>query len=117
MSRLREALAALRSAEEGSFGECATYRPADGDPVKVVAVPGRTVFRQRNEYGAYVRTETRDFVVRRDLLPAEPRAGDEIEWAGRRFEVLAPGGEPAWRWSDPLHVSVRIHTKHTGGES
>jgi len=116
MPVLRKALAALRASEERWFGETVTYVPFGGGGYPVVAVPGRTVFRQQNEYGAYVRTETRDFVVKREHLAAEPQKGDEIEYAGRRYEVLAPGGEPAWRWSDPAHTAYRIHTKLTEGE-
>ena len=37
--------------------------------------------------------------------------GDTIAYGGRTFEVMAPGGEPVWRWSDPYHQVYRIHTK------
>ena len=33
------------------------------------------------------------------------------------YEVLAPNGEPVWRWSDPYRTALRVHTKHTGGET
>jgi len=117
MSMLREALSALRATEENWFGEKIAYAPLDGARHEITAVPGRTVFRQQNEYGTYIRTETRDFIVRCEQLSGEPQRGDEIEYGGRRYEVLAPNGEPAWRWSDPLHTAYRIHTKLTGGES
>jgi hypothetical protein len=32
------------------------------------------------------------------------------------YEVLAPGGEPPWRYSDPYRRTLRIHTKHVGTE-
>src|SRR5574344_579045 len=117
MSVLSEAMNALRATEEQWFGEEIDYVPLDGVRYKVTAVPGRTVFRQQNEYGAFVRTETRDFIVKRESLAAEPRKGDEIVDGGKTYEVLAPNGEPAWRWSDPTHTAYRIHTKLTEGES
>ncbi len=117
MSMLREAISALRDAESDCFGEEIQYAPTGGEPYGVTAVPGRTVFSQRNEYGLYVRVETRDFIIRREQLAAEPQRGDEIVFDSRRYEVLAPGGEPVWRWSDPMHTAYRIHTKLTEGES
>ena len=117
MSVLRKAIDALRASEERWFGEEIGYVPLGGTSYRVTAVPGRTVFRQQNEYGAFVRTETRDFIVRREQLAAEPQKGDEIAYGGRTYEVLAPNGEPAWRWSDPTHTAYRIHTKLTEGES
>jgi hypothetical protein len=46
----------------------------------------------------------------------EPRAGDIIKTTHNgsesRFEVVSPGGdEPAWRFSDPNRVRVRVHTR------
>ena len=77
----------------------------------VNAIVGRTVFKQTNESGAFVRTQTRDFLIGRNNLDCEPAAGDTIRYDGREFEVMAPGGEPVWRWSDPYHQVYRIHTK------
>jgi hypothetical protein len=33
------------------------------------------------------------------------------------YEVMAPGSEPAWRWSDDYRTTLRIHTKYVGRES
>jgi len=30
--------------------------------------------------------------------------------------VMAPGKEPAWRYSDPYRKTLRIHTKHVDTE-
>lgn len=117
MSILRKAVEAMRAEEEDWFGEEVAYVPLGGVRYEVTAVPGRTVFRQQNEYGAYVRTETRDFIVRKEQLAAEPQKGDEVVYGGKTYEVLVPNGVPAWRWSDPTHTAYRIHTKLTGGES
>ena len=71
------------------------------------------------------RTESRDFLVlAADLVLAGkaelPRAGDRIrETDGGQiflYEVMAPGGEPPWRYSDPYRRALRIHTKFVGME-
>ena len=96
-----------------------------GDSVDLAATIGRTAFEQADEYGVIHRTESRDFLVRAaDLVLAGqaelPRAGDRIrETAGTQifvYEVMAPGGEPPWRYSDPYRRTLRIHTKFIGME-
>lgn len=114
MSLLSDAVTSLRATEESSFGEEAEYRRRDGTTVRVTAVPGSAAFVQRGEYGTYARVELRDFIVRREALPSDPEAGDEIVFGGRAYEVAAPNGEPAWRWSDAHGVAIRIHTKYVG---
>lgn len=114
MSLLSDAVNALRTTEEAAFGEEAEYRRRDGTAVRVTAVPGRTAFVQRGEYGAYARVELRDFIVRREALASDPEAGDEIVFGGRVYEVSAPSGEPAWRQSDAHGVAIRVHTKYVG---
>jgi len=95
------------------------------DSVNVAATIGRTEFEQADEYGIVHRTESRDFLVLAvDLVLAGkaelPRAGDRIrEAAGEQvfvYEVMAPGGEPPWRYSDPYRRTLRIHTKFVGME-
>ena len=33
------------------------------------------------------------------------------------YEVLAPGNEPHYRYSDPFRQVLRIHSKHVGTEA
>ena len=112
---IRSGIDALRSAQLDVSSTDVTYRRG-GMETSVKAVVGRTVFRSTNDYGVWVRTETRDFIVRADQLGLEPRQGDVIDFDGCEYEVLAPYGEPVWRWSDPYRTARRIHTKLTGGE-
>ena len=91
------------------------YVRRDGGTLPLDATPGRTLFRAENEYGVTVRTETRDFLVAASDLPGDPERGDAILCDGFRYEVLAPNGEPVWRWSGSCRVTRRIHTKETGG--
>ncbi len=95
------------------------------DSVNVPATIGRTEFEQADEYGVVHRTESRDFLVRTDALvlgdkAVLPQAGDRIrETAGEQvfvYEVMAPGGEPPFRYSDPYRRTLRIHTKFVGME-
>ena len=91
--------------------------------VELTATVGRTEFEQVDEYGVVHRTESRDFLVSAEDLILNavevlPAAGDVItEDDGTKtytYEVMAPGGEPPWRHSDPQRVRLRIHSKHVG---
>jgi hypothetical protein len=52
--------------------------------------------------------------------PILPQRGDIIrETQGDKtlvYEVMAPGKEPAWRWSDAFRKVLRIHAKQVGTE-
>lgn len=90
------------------------------DSVDVAASIGRTEFEIDDGFGVLQKFESRDFLI----LAAElvlsgasvlPERGDRIEetvgtttWV---YEVMAPGKEPAWRYSDPYRKTLRIHTK------
>jgi len=96
------------------------------DSVALAATIGRTEFEQADEYGVLHRIEARDYVIRAaDLMlggeTVLPKAGDQIhETEGavtHIYEVMAPGGEPPWRYSDPYRVALRIHTKHVKTEA
>ena len=93
--------------------------------VELNATIGRTAFQQADEYGVVHHTESRDFLVLTAALvlggsPALPQAGDRIlEADGTKtlvYEVMAPNGEPPWRYSDPYRTTLRIHTKHVATE-
>jgi hypothetical protein len=96
------------------------YCRAD-DSVEVAATVGRTVFEIDDGSGAVERFESRDFLIGSSALPVdEPRPGDKVkEAAGGKlvvYEVMAPGKEPCWRWSDPFRRTVRVHTKQIDEE-
>ena len=92
----------------------------DGAMVAVPATIGRTVFEIAREYGPLEKTESRDFLILSKALLLNgnhilPIRGDRItEHIGDQllvYEVMAPGNEPEWRWSDPYRRTLRIHTK------
>lgn len=96
-----------------------------GDSVDLAATIGRTEFEQADEYGVVHRTESRDFLVLSAALVLAgkavlPLAGDRVrETDGDQifiYEVMAPGGEPPFRYSDAYRRTLRIHTKHVDME-
>jgi len=94
--------------------------------VAMVASIGRTIFDVDNGFGVVERTESRDYLVlSADLVlagvPVLPERGDRVrETQGTTtyiYEVMAPGKEPHWRYSDPYRKTLRIHTKHVSTEA
>jgi len=94
--------------------------------VALAASIGRTIFDIDNGFGVVERTESRDFLVfAADLLLAGisvlPERGDRVrETQGTTtyvYEVMAPGKEPHYRYSDPYRKTLRIHTKHISTET
>ncbi len=98
----------------------------------VQATIGRTLLKLDDGMGG-VRMEwtDRDFLIQAlDLemagIAIPPQRGDRIaelkssDQAGSHyelFEVLTPGQEPHWRWSDCFFKLMRIHTKRIGSET
>ena len=95
------------------------------DSVLLQATIGRIVFEIDNGNGVLERIESRDFLVLAVNLvllgsAVLPKRGDRIrETQGTVtyvYEVMAPGKEPEWRWSDPYRKTLRIHTKQIDTE-
>ncbi len=93
--------------------------------VELLATIGRTEFEQVDEFGIVHKLQSRDLLIRAaDLvLNSEltlPKAGDRVrETVGTQtfvYEVMAPGGDPPWRYSDPYRQTLRVHTKHVSTE-
>jgi hypothetical protein len=92
----------------------------------VQATIGRTLLKLDDGYGG-VRMEwtDRDFLIHAaDLIlggePTLPARGDLIRETDSGvtyvYEVMAPGNEPPWRWSDVYRQVLRIHTKQIAVE-
>ena len=88
--------------------------------INAAATIGTTIFRLDIGPGITERIEARDFLIAATdlaVLPAfqQPQRGDrviETDATHRHsYEVIAPGHEPVWRWSDPNRACYRIHTK------
>lgn len=97
-----------------------TYRRGAAS-VELTAPVGRTEFAAVDAAGVATTYESRDYLpMAEDLVlvgvQIVPLPGDRIEEtdaAGvtRTYEVMAPGKEPCWRWSDASYLRRRIHTK------
>lgn len=93
--------------------------------VEVQATVGRTVFEAADAYGVVERTESRDFLILTADLVLDgqvvlPERGDRIRETqdGKVYvyEVMAPGKEPCYRFSDVYRQTLRIHTKQVAAE-
>jgi hypothetical protein len=93
--------------------------------VELLATIGRTDFEQVDEFGIVHKLQSRDFLIRATDLVLNneltlPKAGDRVrETVGTQtfvYEVMAPGAEPPWRYSDPYRQTLRVHTKHVSTE-
>lgn len=111
MGILEQAAEWLESRRLMELSVPAVYVRRSGERIPVNVTPGRTLFRAEDQYGVTVRTESRDFLIAASELSNEPERGDSVIHAGCRYEVLAPSGEPVWRWSGSYHWTRRIHTK------
>ena len=96
------------------------------DTVEVPATIGATVFQIDDGAGSLLRIESRDYLIRAvDLVLGGnailPKRGDRIrEASGTQvivYEVVGPGDEPCWRWSDAYRQTLRIHTKQVDTET
>ncbi len=116
---LQEAAEWLGRQQQKHLARLVQYRRGDA-ALDLLATVGRTVFEVDSGTGVLERIESRDFLIAAaDLVfdgqVSVPRSGDQIlETCGATtlvYEVMAPGHEPAWRYSDPYRVTLRIHTK------
>ncbi len=97
----------------------------DDEAVNVQATIGKTEFEIDDGSGVLQRVESRDYLIptadlRLGGVQTLPVVGDRIrETQGSRtfvYEVLAPGKEPHYRYSDEFRRLLRIHTKLVGNE-
>ena len=96
------------------------------DQVPIKATIGKTEFEIDDGSGVVQRIQSRDFLVHAADLQISgsetlPQAGDQIRETQATstfvYEVMAPGDEPHYRYSDPFRKLLRIHTKHVATES
>ena len=95
------------------------------ESVEVQATVGRTVFEITDAYGVVEHSESRDFLITAaDLVlggqAVLPERGDSIRETQDDktfvYEVMAPGKEPHYRFSDVYRRTLRIHTKQVAIE-
>jgi hypothetical protein len=86
------------------------------EALEILACIGKTLFEVDDGNGAVERHESRDFLISASALTLGlPQSSDRIRETQDGhvyvYEVMAPGKEPCWRWSDPYRLTLRIHTK------
>ena len=95
------------------------------EQVPVKATIGKTEFELDDGSGVVVRIQSRDYLIHAADLqlsgsPTLPVAGDRIrETQGDKtfvYEVMAPGNEPHYRYSDTFRKLLRIHSKYVASE-
>ena len=95
------------------------------DFAQVHAAIGRSVFEVDSGFAVLERVESRDYLVPAAELVLNgettlPARGDRIKETDGAvvfvYEVMAPGNEPHFVFSDPYRRTLRIHTKFIGTE-
>ena len=120
MGLLSRGMAWLSDTLGTAAGESVTYTRGS-DSVSLTAWVGRTLFATQS-VGSTARVEwgERDYLIPvADLVLATvavtPRKGDRISQVidgdTLVFEIVAPGNEPSWRYSDPGRTLYRVHCK------
>ena len=119
---LGQGLAWLERQRASFLTKPVTYRRGAQERV-VAATVGKTTFEVLTAGGVLERIESRDYLIAASELAGlgPPQRGDQVieDSGGARHtaEVLAPGREPHWRWSDANRTCYRMHTKHLSTES
>lgn len=115
---LRSGMSWLSARLQDSASQTATYRRGEVSNSSVLATLGQSEFPRESQEGLTTEERTQDFIVAVSQLTLEgsaitPEPGDQIEVADiGTFEVCSPGSSsPAWRYSDPFHKLIRIHTR------
>ena len=119
MDVLGSGLAWLERQRQQFLTKPVRYRRA-AQEVAASATVGTTIFRLDVGPGITERIEARDFLIAAaDLIAltgfGQPQRGDRVieddATTRHHYEVIAPGHEAVWRWSDPNRACYRIHTK------
>jgi hypothetical protein len=120
---LADGAATLAAALKASASESVSYYREGYPPLTgLLAAAGSSLLRVRDSAGStkVERTECDFLITAADLViggrVVEPKAGDRVHVAAGTktliFQVMAPTGEPPFRYSDPARTILRIHTKH-----
>jgi hypothetical protein len=123
---LAQAASWLSGVRKANMTTVVTYTRPGTPPasVSVSATIGATTFQIENEYGMLVQFTSRDFLITASDLVlgssvVQPKPGDTVSETAPSgtvvYQVLGPGKEPCWRWSDPYRNTIRVHTKQVQG--
>jgi len=96
-------------------------RQGSAQQVAIDATLGRTDYEVNDEFTGAVTAEAVDFVVPTADLSWIPQEGDQFrltydDGTVGVYEVMSIPGEGHYRYSDPYHQRLRIHTKKVATE-
>lgn len=116
MSDLLERGAAFLAAKQKSHASREVVYQRDTATVTVRATIGRTEFAVESGMSVVEAWESRDFLIAAADLVLDgaatlPERGDRIVEGVYAYAVLAPAGQPHFRFSDLYRKVLRIHTK------
>ncbi len=90
----------------------------EGNEIEITAWVGRTLFSIAQVGGNRIEWGDRDYMIPAVAIEStfgSPIRGDRIrevlESGNKTFEIMAPSGEPDFRWSDGQQTTYRVHTK------
>lgn len=115
---LSAAAKALAATVKAVAGTAITYR-RQPYAVALTAVKGRSEFNVETQPGIVEKIETQDWIISTSDLRLNgslvlPKRGDVVEEVdgGKtyRWEVMAPGGENVYRFSDRSRIQIRVHS-------
>lgn len=122
---LQNGAAWLAAQIQRNFSQPVVYSRG-ADSVAVLATFGRKLYKLDDGEGGFrIEYSDRDFLIPAASLVLDgvavlPRRGDLVTvtegGVATAYQVLAPGGEPEWQWSDPYRQMLRVHAKRVGGE-
>lgn len=117
---LAKGFAWLDAMRKKHASQSVTFRRGEQAIEELAATPGTTTFDVVESTGLMRSLQSRDYLIsvsdlKLDDAAIEPAIGDRIEEAVgdsiHVYECMGFGGQPAWRYSDPIRNTYRIHTK------
>lgn len=115
---LQSGMAWLSGRLQSNASQAVTYRRGAVSNASVLATLGQSEFPRESQEGLTTEERTQDFLIAVSQLTLSsaaitPEPGDIVVVADvGTFEVCSPGNNaPAWRYSDPYHTLIRIHTR------
>lgn len=120
MADLLQTGAAWLTAQMQQFASQPIVYVRGNQSIPLSATIGRTEFEEADAYGVVQQVVSRDYLFPATaLVPLaglnRPQRGDEVQETRDgvlyRYQVIAPQGEPHWRYSDAYQQVLRVHTK------
>jgi hypothetical protein len=113
---LDTASAWLDSVHKSQVSQTVVIRSGSEMSAEISATIGSSDFQEDNGEGIVTNWQSRDYMIavadyQLSGRITKPFPGHQILEAGRTYEVVSPGDEPAARYSDTSQRTWRVHTK------